>query len=153
MENNSVQQSSQVDGYTSWYNSFPLMHLSDQHYLVTVDRERFAGPNVRVFNPIKVFAEIFSHCLGQQCLLFSMIKERHLYSRENFCGTLENHEKREYLAYRIFPRLRYSVDSIVIELLVNCRVISKNKYRKLSVTQSSSPIRQMDTPPSTTVSH
>ena len=30
------------------------------------------------------------------------------YSRENFCGALENCEKRESLAQRIFPHLRYS---------------------------------------------
>ena len=70
----------------------------------TVGRERFAGPNVRVFNPFEVFTEIISRCLGQKC---SLIKERHLYSRENFCGTLENREKRKCLAQRIFPRLRY----------------------------------------------
>ena len=58
--------------------------------LNTVDRERFAGLNVRVFNPIKVFAEILLCCLGQKCLLFSILKERHLYTWENFCGTLEN---------------------------------------------------------------
>ena len=29
------------------------------------------------------------------------------YSRKNFQGTLENREKRESLAQRIFPRLRY----------------------------------------------
>ena len=32
------------------------------------------------------------------------------YSRENFCGDLENREKQESLAQRIFPRLRYSLD-------------------------------------------
>ena len=50
--------------------------------LNTIDRERFAGLNARVYNPIKVFAEILSRCLSQKCLLFSIIKERHLYSRE-----------------------------------------------------------------------
>ena len=75
----------------------------------TVDGERFAGPNVRIFNPTEVFAEILSRCLGQKCLLFSMIKERHLYSQENFHGTLENREKHECLAQRIFPRLRYII--------------------------------------------
>ena len=39
--------------------------------------------------------------------LFSIIKERHLYSRKNFCGTPENREKRESLAQQIFPRLWY----------------------------------------------
>ena len=51
--------------------------------LNTIDRERFAGLNAWVYNPIKVFTETFSRCLGQKCLLFSIIKERHLYSREN----------------------------------------------------------------------
>ena len=39
--------------------------------------------------------------------LFGIIKERHLYSQKNFRGTPENREKRERLAQRIFPRLRY----------------------------------------------
>ena len=46
----------------------------------TIDGEKFAGLNVHFFNPIEVFAEIFSLCLGQKSLLFSTIKERHLYS-------------------------------------------------------------------------
>ena len=64
-------------------------------------------PNVRIFNPIKVFAEIFLHCLGQKCLLFSIIKERHLYSRENYGGTRKNRKKHECLARQTFPHLRY----------------------------------------------
>ena len=40
--------------------------------------ERFAGLNINGFNPIEVFAEIFSCFLGQKCLLFSIIKEKHL---------------------------------------------------------------------------
>ena len=39
--------------------------------------------------------------------LFSVIKERQLYSQKNFRGTPENCEKRETLAQRIFPSLRY----------------------------------------------
>ena len=31
------------------------------------------------------------------------------YSWKNFCGTLENHEKRENLAQWIFPSLRYAL--------------------------------------------
>ena len=56
--------------------------------IITIDGERFAGLNVRVFNPIEVLAEIFLHCLGQKCLLFSIIKERHLNSQENFRSIL-----------------------------------------------------------------
>ena len=77
--------------------------------MYTVDREKFVGLNVRVFNPIEVFAEMLSHCLDQKCLLFSIIKERHLlYSRANSRGTLENREKHECLAQQIFPRLRHA---------------------------------------------
>ena len=32
---------------------------------------KFAGLNTHSLNPIKFFTEIFSHCLGQQCLLFN----------------------------------------------------------------------------------
>ena len=55
----------------------------------TIDGKRFTGLNVHVFNPTEVFTEILSCCLGQKCLLFSIIKERYLYSWEIFCGTLE----------------------------------------------------------------
>ena len=73
----------------------------------TVDGERFGGLNVRVFNLTEVFTEIFSRFLGKKCLLFSISKERRLYSWEKFRGTLENREKCECLAQQIFPRLRY----------------------------------------------
>ena len=59
----------------------------------TIDKEKFTGLNVHLFNPIEVFAEILSRCFGQKSLLFSTIKERHLYSWENFRSTLENREK------------------------------------------------------------
>ena len=51
-----------------------------QHNAHTVDVERFAGLNVYGFNFIEVFTEILSQGLCQKCLLFSIIKERHLYS-------------------------------------------------------------------------
>ena len=95
-----------------WAHMHPLtltpthvyMHV---HTHNTVDGEKFTGLNVPIFNPIEVFMEILSCCLGQKCLLFSIIKERHLYSWEIFCGILENREKRECLARQIFPHLRY----------------------------------------------
>ena len=60
--------------YSTWY---------------TVDVERFTGLNIRSFNPPKVFAEILLRCLGQNCLLLHIIKERCLYSWKNFHGILE----------------------------------------------------------------
>ena len=89
-------------GTTSQWNVYNYATTSTG----TVDKERFAGLNVHVFNPIEVFAEIHSRCLGQKCLLFSIIKENSLYSWEIFHSTLENHE---CLAQRIFPRLRYVI--------------------------------------------
>ena len=71
-----------------------------------VDGERFAGLNVHVFNPIEVFVEMCLCCLVQKCILFIIIKERHLYSKENFQGILKNCEKRVCLAQRIFPSLQ-----------------------------------------------
>ena len=65
--------------------------------------ERFAGLNIRGFSGIKIFMEIFSRCLGHKYSLFSIIKERHLYSWKNFRGTPENCEKHESLAKQIFP--------------------------------------------------
>ena len=68
--------------------------------------ERFTGLNIYVFNPIEIFLEIFLCCLGQKYLLFSINKERCLYSQKNFRGTLVNCEKRESLAQQIFQRLQ-----------------------------------------------
>ena len=48
---------------------------------------RFTGLKIHSF---KVFMEAFLHCLGQKWLLFSIIKERRLYSRKNFRGSSEN---------------------------------------------------------------
>ena len=84
-----------------------------------MDVERFAGLNVHDFSLIKVFAEILSLCLGQKYLLFSVIKERHLYSWKNFHGTLENCEKCESVAQQIFPRLRYIATSQLAIQLIN----------------------------------
>ena len=53
----------------------------------TTDVERFPGLNVHDFNAIKGFA---SRCAGQKCLLFSIIKERCLYSQKNFHDTVQN---------------------------------------------------------------
>ena len=80
--------------------------------LYTVDVETFAGLNVHGFSFIKVFAEILLRCLGQRYSLFSIIKERCLYSWKNFSSTLENYEKCKSLAQRIFPCLRYTVWTI-----------------------------------------
>ena len=68
------------------------------HIITTVDGGRFAGLNIRGFSAIEVFVEIFSHCLGHKYSIFSINKERYLYSRKNFHGTPENREKRETLA-------------------------------------------------------
>ena len=61
------------------------------------------------FQPHWSLAEILSRCLGQKYFLFSIIKERHLYSWENFRSTLESHEKCKSLAQQILPRLRYII--------------------------------------------
>ena len=75
---------------------------------------------IRGFSAIKVFAEILLHCLGHKCTLFSIIKERYLYSRKNFRGTPENCEKRKSLAQRIFPRLRYVITMFAIYYITPC---------------------------------
>ena len=75
----------------------------------TVDGESIPGLNVHSFNPIEVFAEILLCSLAQKSLLFRIIKERHLYSWENFRGTSENHEKCKSLAQWIFPCLWYTL--------------------------------------------
>ena len=61
--------------------------------------ERFAELNVHGF---EVFTEILSRCLGQMCLLLSIIKERHLYSREKFCGTTEKCESLAQQSFAVY---------------------------------------------------
>ena len=46
------------------------MHGVLARKLHTVDVERCAGLNVCSFNPIEVFEEILSCCLGQKCLCY-----------------------------------------------------------------------------------
>ena len=78
----------------------------------TVDGKRLAGLNIRGFSAIEVFVEIFLHCLGHKYSLFSIIKERHLYSRKNLHGTPENREKRKRLAQQIFSHLQYILNRL-----------------------------------------
>ena len=83
--------------------------------------ERFTGLNIRGFDPIKVFTEIFLCCLGQKCLLYNIIKERCLYLRKNLHNTLENCEG---LAQRIFPHLQQQLcnDSVVNPQILTCKM-------------------------------
>ena len=96
-----------------------------QTYLICiVDVERFAGLNVRSFNPIEVFTEILLRCLHQKCLLFGITKEGCLYSWEKVRGTLEKHEKHESLAQRIFPHLQY----VLLSYVIVCNGVLLNVY-------------------------
>ena len=72
----------------------PHQNRCGKHFTVsyTVDGERFTGLNIHGFSTIEVFTEIFSHCLGHKCSLFSIVKKRCLYSWKNFHGTPENRE-------------------------------------------------------------
>ena len=56
---------------------------------ITIDVERFAGLNIHGFSLIEVFVEILSCCLGQKYSLFSIIKERNLYSQKTFVVLLK----------------------------------------------------------------
>ena len=38
---------------------------------ITLNKERFAGLNIRGFSPMKFFVEILSQFIGHQCLLFT----------------------------------------------------------------------------------
>ena len=67
----------------------------------TADMERFAGLNNRSFGFTEISVEILLHWLGQKCFI---IKDRYLYSRKIFCGTLKNSES---LAQQIIPHLWY----------------------------------------------
>ena len=55
----------------------------------TVDVERFAGLNFHSFNPTGVLVEILLHCLGQRCLLFSIIKKGAYIHRKTFAAPLK----------------------------------------------------------------
>ena len=51
--------------------------------LNTVDRERFAGLNIRGFNAIEVFVEIFSRCLGhKQCVSTHYLGEAFIFTEK-----------------------------------------------------------------------
>ena len=87
-----------------WYTLVILINsCSENEMATTIDGERFTGINVHGFSPIEVFMEILLCFLGHKCSLFSIIKERHLYSWKNFRGTPENCENHESLAQLIFP--------------------------------------------------
>ena len=64
------------------------MHYSYYNLVNTVNRERFAGLNIRGFSPMKFFTEIILQCIGHQCLLFTLAKN----APENFRSTLKNRE-------------------------------------------------------------
>ena len=69
------------------------------------------------------------YCLGQKCSLFSIIKERCLYSQKIFRGTPENCEKCENLAQGIFPDLQYHIDALVFLFDLRCESVTfKNIY-------------------------
>ena len=73
---------------TRWNHSVNVTYYVTN--IVYRRREKIHLAKRRGFNTIKVFVEILSRCLGQKCFLSSIIKERHLYSWENFHSTLEN---------------------------------------------------------------
>ena len=60
----------------------------------------WAKQMLMVLNPLK-----FSWKYFRVALATSAIKEKDLYSRKNFHGTLENCENCKCLAHQIFPRL------------------------------------------------
>ena len=90
-------------------NNLTGSHTAKRAGLYTID-EKFTGLNIHSFSTIEVFADIFSRCLCHKYRLFSIIKERHLYSQKNFRDTPENREKPKSLAQRIFPHLWYGTE-------------------------------------------
>ena len=85
------------------YNSKCLdcsIRICIQRY--AVDVERFVGLNDRSFNSIKAFVEIFSHCLGQKCSLFSVIKKSQLCSQKIFFGTLKSAKVQPSESFHIY---------------------------------------------------
>ena len=98
--------------------SFCILNISFRGVLlITIDEERFAGLNIRGFSTIKVFSEIFSHCLGHKYSLISIIQEGHVYSRKNFHGTPKT-VKTQKFSPAIFYDLNYTI------LLTKCEEIS-----------------------------
>ena len=81
----------------TYNNNYSFIYVCT--YLSTIDVERLAGLSVCSFISIEVYAEILSHSLGHKYLLFSIIKEKHLYPQKKFeVATLENHENHKSLA-------------------------------------------------------
>ena len=102
--------------------------LINHSCVTTIDVERFAGLNICSFSLIKVFVEIFSHCLGQNYSLFSIIKEKCLYSWKNFHCTLENCEKEEILGKQIFSRLWYILNLCLCQAKEHNDLINNSLY-------------------------
>ena len=137
-----IRQSCDMLWHILWYHvcvfknlTWPVVYIHSEHvgklytYKLTwwvikktVDGERFAGLNIHGFSAIEVFTEMFSRCLGHKYSLFSIIKERHLYSRKHFCGTPVNREKRKSLAQWIFPCLRHNEVFIILKFTLTKNV-------------------------------
>ena len=87
-----------------------LSHVIICSYLVQTEKDLL---NVHVFNPVEVFAEMCSCCLDQKCILFIIIKERHLYIHRKiftvFLKTVKN--------VNVQPNESFPVYSIAICLL------------------------------------
>ena len=53
-------------------------------------------------NPIDIFTEIFLCCLGQKCLLFSIIKQKCLYSQKIFVVLLKTAKVKPSESFHIY---------------------------------------------------
>ena len=71
-------------------------------------RGKIRWPKLSRIPPNVVFMGKFSRCLTLQHLNNAIIRSLYKDSQENFRGALENCEKRENLAQRIFPHLWYA---------------------------------------------
>ena len=105
--------------------------------------EIFTELNVHGFNPIEVFMEILSHCLGQKCLLLSNIEVLILlyHSWGKFGMNISNHEKCRSLAQQIFACIWYIIIMLYrirVITVVNSLLLLVTPQATLSVTSSSS---------------
>ena len=102
---NLSKQTNEIDSCTFAKNIKLLNHRCTDilYYNIQMSYSRQGkirtGLNVRGFNTIKVFVEIYPRFLGHKYSLLSINKERHLYSRKNFRSTPKNREKHESLAH------------------------------------------------------
>ena len=86
-----------------FYNTWPHLFFTPKVHIFawnTINGEKFTGLNIHSFSPMKLFTEILSQCLGQQCLVFNY---SYKYSQENFAVLLKTVKTVNVYPSKYFP--------------------------------------------------